>query len=81
MAVTRATLQIIAGENDEVGVVGLYRTADNAATVEGNDYFNTVQDKLPGKGFILAIMGDEKHLYGYTNTAGDVALENVVAAI
>lgn len=55
-------------------VLHTYRTADTIATVEGNDYFNLVDQLFTTGDFILVNASNGSSLYVVTNTAGDISL-------
>lgn len=55
-------------------VLHTYRTADDIADVEANDYFNSVDQLFTTGDFVLVNAADGSSLYVITNTSGDISL-------
>jgi len=64
------------GANSDCGRVWLYKTSDNAATVEGATYFDASPpaDRWQTGDVLLAIMGDATKLYKLTVSGTNVTL-------
>ena len=60
-----------------------YASSDNAATVEGANYFDSMASTLPSVGFIFCIDtdGTSLNIYGFTNDGTNVTLMTGAVAV
>lgn len=62
-------------------LLSTYETADNAATVEADGYFDAGAEELARTGAIICFMGDATKIYKVTVASSDVTLSAMDAVI